>query len=224
MATPGQLVQTMAEALGVPAATVSQYDRVLAESGLRSKGGRGLSAARVTATDAANLLIAIMASPISGASIKEAAEICKLYGALRASEIARRNPSFQNFEVYGLRRLATFPEDHRLIDAIAILIKGANTEPLAIGVHPPDDPTDEPYIGADHLLSIRVDGPRPRAEIFADSGAGGDPKKWAWLWYLPAHKRHKREPKTSPMVPQDLHQRRQVTYRTIRLLASALER
>jgi hypothetical protein len=42
MATPGQLV-----------------DRVLAESGLRTTGGRGLSAAQVTAADAANLLLAI---------------------------------------------------------------------------------------------------------------------------------------------------------------------
>ena len=65
MATPGQLVKAMAATLGLSEATVGQYDRVLAENGLRSKGGRGLSAARVTAADAANLLIAIMASPIS---------------------------------------------------------------------------------------------------------------------------------------------------------------
>ena len=59
MATPGQLVQVMADILGIPKATVTQYDRVLAEKGLRSKGGRGTSAARVTSRDAANLLIAL---------------------------------------------------------------------------------------------------------------------------------------------------------------------
>ena len=61
MATPGQLVQAMATALGISVATVTQYDRQLAENGLRSKGGRGVSAAAVTARDAANLLIAIAA-------------------------------------------------------------------------------------------------------------------------------------------------------------------
>src|SRR5439155_17694246 len=68
MATPGQLVKCIAEALGIPEPTVVQYDRLLAENGLRSKGGRGTSAAKVTAVDAANLLIAIMGSPVAGAS------------------------------------------------------------------------------------------------------------------------------------------------------------
>ena len=46
MATPGQLVECVATALDVPQATVVLYDRVLAENGLRSKGGRGKSAGR----------------------------------------------------------------------------------------------------------------------------------------------------------------------------------
>ena len=39
MATPGQLVKCIAEALSIPEASVVQYDRLLAENGLRSKGG-----------------------------------------------------------------------------------------------------------------------------------------------------------------------------------------
>ena len=39
MATPGQLVEAMAISLGIPVATVIQYDRQLAESGLRSERG-----------------------------------------------------------------------------------------------------------------------------------------------------------------------------------------
>lgn len=57
--TPGQLVTTVAEVTGVPRPTVSVIDRQLSEAGLRSKGGRGLSAAAMTPTDAANLLIAV---------------------------------------------------------------------------------------------------------------------------------------------------------------------
>src|SRR5258705_11448956 len=69
MATPGQLVKCIAEALGIPEPTVVQYDRLLSENGMRSKGGRGTSAAKVTAVDAANLLIAIMESPVAGSPL-----------------------------------------------------------------------------------------------------------------------------------------------------------
>ena len=81
MATPGQLVQTVADMLGVPAETVTNYDRVF-QSGMRSKSGRGRGAAKVTAQDAAYLLIAILGSPIAGASVKEAANTCRRYGSL----------------------------------------------------------------------------------------------------------------------------------------------
>ena len=57
--TPGQLVTTVSEVMGVPRPTVAVIDRQLSEAGLRSKGGRGLSAAAMTPTDAANLLIAV---------------------------------------------------------------------------------------------------------------------------------------------------------------------
>lgn len=87
MATPGELVEVMADTLGINPATVTLYDRVLSENGLRSKAGRGTSAAKVSAKDAVNLLIAILA-PVAGASIKEAARACKLYGALPSHERA----------------------------------------------------------------------------------------------------------------------------------------
>ena len=60
MATPGQLVRTMASVLGIPEPTITQYDRNLAEAGLRQIRGRGTSAAEVSAEDAANLLVAIL--------------------------------------------------------------------------------------------------------------------------------------------------------------------
>ncbi|MBT1516813.1 hypothetical protein KIP88_41135 [Bradyrhizobium sp. SRL28] len=81
MATPGQLVECVASALNVPQATVVLYDRVLAEKGLRSKGGRGKSAAKVTVEDAANLLIAIAGTSSGG--IATAARTVELYSGLR---------------------------------------------------------------------------------------------------------------------------------------------
>jgi len=59
VASPMQLVECVATALGVDVSTVTTHDRNLVAAGLRTKGGRGLSAARMTANDAANLLIAV---------------------------------------------------------------------------------------------------------------------------------------------------------------------
>src|SRR5262249_25584483 len=152
MATPGRLIEVMADALGVPAATITQYDRVLAENGLRSKGGRGLSAARVIADDAAHLLIAIMASPVSGAAIKDAAKVCRLFGAL-PNRRGRPGRDLQ-FRGYGLSRLAELPTKHSFHDALTILIKGANTEKFMAW-----DDTDS----RDYLLQVHVAGPSPHA-------------------------------------------------------------
>ena len=64
MATPKQLVEKAAEITGVSVATVIVHDRNLSNSSLRTVAGRGRAAAKVTAEDAANLLIAIAASEL----------------------------------------------------------------------------------------------------------------------------------------------------------------
>ena len=56
MATPPELTQTVSEATGVALATVVDMDRRLVKAKLRTKGGRGLNAARMTELDAARLL------------------------------------------------------------------------------------------------------------------------------------------------------------------------
>src|SRR4051812_9187559 len=62
MASPGDLVRCVATSLGVPEASVVQHDRSLLIAGQRTKGGRGRSAAKVTAADAAKLLISVAGS------------------------------------------------------------------------------------------------------------------------------------------------------------------
>ena len=54
MASPGELVRTLAEVLGVPEPTVTVHDRNLVTAGLRTKGGRGRRAASFTVTLAAS--------------------------------------------------------------------------------------------------------------------------------------------------------------------------
>jgi hypothetical protein len=194
-------------------ATVPQFDRVLAENGLRSSGGRGTSAARVTPRDVANLLLAIMGSPMSGAAIKEAARTCRVYGSLPNLERAAMR---ENLLAYGLGSLARLPKKHTLHQALVSLIEGARLEQFM------DHPiTGADYSGADHLFMIRLDSPRPWAEIFADSGAGDDPRKWARLVYTKAF-----EKKKDDLRPElyDLTQTRRVTYKTIRLIAATLHK
>jgi hypothetical protein len=122
MATPGQLVQVMADALGISKATVFQYDRQLSEHGLRSKRGRGTSAARVTSRDVANLLIAIGASSALGLSAKYAVEICERFSALTCV-----GPAGAKSEVskLGLESLASLPDGHSFEKALAALIECA---------------------------------------------------------------------------------------------------
>jgi len=184
MVTPGQLVKAMADALGISAATVTQYDRVLAENGLRSKGGRGLSAARVTTADAANLLIAIMGSPVSGAAIKDAARTCKVYGALPNYETSSTREKLrllgakkygarrrelrllgakkhaarqQKLRLLGAKKLAALPMNHSFCNGLIALIE----EAMAGTMYPPKDD----FSAAPSDTIVELESPRPRANI-----------------------------------------------------------
>jgi hypothetical protein len=61
MATLTELVEAVAKAEGVDPTTVALIARSVREAGLITTGGRGLSAARMTYRDAANLIIAVNA-------------------------------------------------------------------------------------------------------------------------------------------------------------------
>ena len=118
MATPGELITAVASVLGVPEATVFQFDRQLAEGGLRSKRGRGRSAARVTPRDASNLLIAVVASP----AVKDAVRTCRTYASLPFNyKVGDDRKLFANA---GLRCLAELPRKHTLSEALIALITG----------------------------------------------------------------------------------------------------
>lgn len=122
MATPGQLVKVTADALGISQSTVVQYDRLLAQSGFRSKRGRGTSAAKVTAQDAANLLTAIGASSLFGLSAKDAVEICQRYSALVSCGTVKAKSDVSKLGLEGLARL---PDSHSFGDALTTLIECA---------------------------------------------------------------------------------------------------
>lgn len=112
MASPGELVREMAAAFGVSEATVAVHDRNLAVAGLRTKLGRGTSAAQMTPRDAANLTVAIM----GGAEVRDSVIAVKRYAATRAGapktvKYKGRKPSVPQIpELNALREGHSFTE------------------------------------------------------------------------------------------------------------------
>ena len=215
MATPGQLVEAMALSLGIPVATVIQYDRQLAESGLRSKGGRGTSAAAVTARDAANLLIAVAASPLAGPTVKEAVRTCEAYGSLKALQRASWVAKFPKF---GLPTLASLPVAHSLREALSVLIDGVGKG--EIFQLPYRDMSGRASYSS---FSVRFDGPEPWAEIFAY-----DPVEEATSQTAKEISQSARIVYTSGIRKKgwgpDLIQTRRISFATIRALGSLISR
>jgi hypothetical protein len=80
MATLSELVETLAEVEGIDPAAVAVIARSVREAGLITTGGRGLSAARMTYSDAANLMIAVNAAPTA----REAPQTVHSYRNLQA--------------------------------------------------------------------------------------------------------------------------------------------
>ncbi len=116
MASPGELVRCVAKVLGLPEATVIQHDRNLLVAGKRSKGGRGRSAAKVTVSDAVNLLIPVVADSL----IKDTVNTWREYVSLPVDDL-EKSQQWQ-FEIPPLKAL---PESHTLGDALAALIEAA---------------------------------------------------------------------------------------------------
>jgi hypothetical protein len=76
------MIPIVANGLGIRAATVTSYHRVLREAGLVAKG-RGRYAAPVTATDLARLLLTLMGSD----SLEEAPAVCHLLCSAQCSVV-----------------------------------------------------------------------------------------------------------------------------------------
>src|SRR5262249_14889642 len=145
-------------------------DRVLAEHGLRSKGGRGRSAAKVNSRDAANLLIAVIGSSMSGASTKDAARACKIYASL---PILRKASWPENFATFGLPALANLPKTLSFVDALSTLInaaaRGQHFEiPPAYRRGIPSEYYDDLGAIGGPFFRVEFQGPRPWVQIIAD--------------------------------------------------------
>ena len=138
MASPAQLVQTVSSATGVPLATIVDIDRKLATAKLRSKGGRGFNAARMTPLDAARLLVAVLGSP----QANTAAEAVRRY-SLTAADKDRSSENL--FCAARIDDLAALPPRHSFVEAVAALIASTATGSLAGMVSAAEGPTIEVF-------------------------------------------------------------------------------
>jgi hypothetical protein len=229
MAHPGELVETIASALGVPRQTVVQHDRQLVARGYRRKGGRGRSAVHVTPEDAANLLIAVAAAPVSGPVVKETIATFEKYSSLPAWMEDREKPA----DWSGLRGLSELPKGHSLSKALAALIHGfarGDFENADLVWRNLPDPADVPTLADGDTGEVKVDvmlkGPKPEAmiSIFGHTSSKDGPIKDLKLVYHEAYPKTRREfGKYLGRHPHeeigDLSQRRSFTDRTLKTIA-----
>jgi hypothetical protein len=201
-ATPGVLVEKMSDILGVPAPTVTLIDRNLSEAGLRSKGGRGRSAARMTAKDAARLLIAILASP----SVGNAAQACRSYGELPIAHDKHFAEHCALFARNGLKCISKLPIGCCFSQAVEALI----TEAAEGGGLKDNDRTTP--------LDDRID-----FRITVQTGSGwasfiiteGKQLTRSWLAFADIYGKNKKK-----LPDGDMSQDRHISYKTIRMLGT----
>ena len=201
MATPAQLMETISVATGIPLATVIDIDRKLTKAGLRTKGGRGFSAARMTPKDAAHLLTALLAA----AQSNEAALAVERYTQTHVDKERSSEGLFAAAELDDLADLSTRHDFITGLSAVIISATGGTLSRLKRGGEGEWTPSIEIFAFARAT--------RGRIRI-----AGLPNRKTASVEYFPI-----RAVSGSPADGSgDLEQSRRITERTIFSIAELL--
>ena len=172
MASIADLVRIVASVEGFEENFVSVYARSAREAGFISHHGRGRNAARMTVNDAANLLIAVNASPLA----KEVPATIRIFGSLRLPKSVS-NKLREDYQVEALAKPGVM-----FADALAFLLNvgpgGAlNVNTLIHSTLLGEIPSPPPRSGSStpalepiqyqHRGDIRVDffGTNPKAQL-----------------------------------------------------------
>ena len=215
MAGPRELVELIAEAVGIPATTLTVYDRTLLEAGLRSKRGRGRGAAEVTPRDAAHLLTAILASPM----VKDSVQSVERYGATKPRQALDDGGGFASLSIPELTALTA---QSSFLDALEALIASIASGSLREALALPKADADLPLLEVAPLISVMATTPATIGEI----RLGGVRRKTAAVLYAlpgPANTNDPDAPDTAGFAAAvdryrtdtDLEQQRRLTARTI---------
>jgi hypothetical protein len=120
-ASSTQLSECVAQQLGLPEPTVALHMRNIREAGLITQGGRGRSSAKMTATDAAHLLLASVGSQ----NPKDSVEAVGKYAGIRRT----RHP---NWEAGLVPKLDQLHKQHTFAEALTALIESGTTNDIQI--------------------------------------------------------------------------------------------
>lgn len=170
MAKSTELINTIAEAVAVvPPATVLLHDRALMEAGVRTKTKRGRGAADMTARDAANLLISVLASPIAGPNVKGSVERWRQYATLvcdsgfqRAAGKPRKIGSKWELPGYAIQNLTALQSDHTAADAIEAIVKSVADRSLYRAFELDDE---KDWLLSERVFRIELSFPVPLVKI-----------------------------------------------------------
>lgn len=208
MAVSTQLIELVSKTTGLALATVVDIDRRLVKSNLRTKGGRGLNAARMTPLDAARLLTAILGSAQAYVSV----DAVERYTQTR---VDKARSSDKLYGAANLEDLAALPARHSFIEALAALIASAGSGSLAT------------------LIPTSRNAPLPNIEVFAFTRAtrgririGLPSGLTASIEYqaVPATEQTGRQGRKRANEVGDLEQSRRITERTILPIAKLLSK
>lgn len=172
MAGPPDLLDVVAEAVGIPVPTLVVYDRALLEAGLRSKHGRGRAAANVTARDAAHLLTAILASPM----VKDSVQSVERYAATKPRQ---KLGDGGGFEALQIPELSALTGESSFLDALEALIASVASGSLRDALALPKADAERPLLDVAPLITVMATTPATIGEI----RLGGVRRKTAAVLY-----------------------------------------
>jgi len=216
MASSTQLSECVAKQLGLPEATVALHMRNVREAGLITQGGRGRSSARMTAADAAHLLIASVGS----LNPKDSVEVVKKYAGIVKTKGTK-------WETGLVPKLDQLPTQHTFAEALTALIESAMANDIPI--------KNKDEVGFEAILITLFwpwDGAKIEFYKFDEAKYRRDPSKYVmkpaephWLMYGAGFFL---APSSPPITPStiskaDFQQERKFTHRTIFALAKLLE-
>src|SRR5437879_767081 len=119
-------VSKVSDLLGISESTIVQHDRNLVVAGLRSKSGRGTSAARMTPRDAAHLLVAVLSSH----HVKDSAQTVRRY-----SETRLHKTQSEGYADSSVAALMNLQPGHSFVDALEALISAAAEGSLQTAIY-----------------------------------------------------------------------------------------
>lgn len=230
MATPGEMVRLVGQALGVDEAQVVQQDRILAVNKFRTVGGRGRSAASMQARDIAALLIAVAASP----RVADTAAAFQTYSSMRVGGLS----SFKSYEgdemeIFGdkcwnlgsldLPELRSLPEDHTSLDALTALLQVSASEALPKSIDSMDFSGGlDDWVG-NPFITVDFHWPFPRVVIDVNLPEFREVKEYGEITPEARPLRLDGDTKHTPVKHGDLTRVSSFTIRTILSLSDLLK-